>query len=75
MEARKDRDGRGPRNTLEPASPGALRHTAPLRLGSRTQWGTVGAVGFTGGERYYWLRLGNMVSMLPATTVEAAEHP
>ncbi len=32
----------------------------------------VGAVGFTGGERYYWLTRGGGVAMVPATMVEPA---
>lgn len=44
----------------------------PLPLGTRTEWGTIEMVGFTGGERYYWMRDGDgTVSMIPAFMVEA----
>jgi len=33
----------------------------------------VGAVGITGGERYYWLRLKGIVAMVPATMVSATK--
>jgi len=36
--------------------------------------GTIGAVGFTGGERYYWLTLDDGgIAMLPAIALEE-EH-
>lgn len=43
----------------------------PLRLGTETQWGAIGAVGLTGGERYYWMvdKHGS-VAMMPACVVE-----
>lgn len=51
----------------------------PLPLGAKTQWGTVEMVGFTGGERYYWMvnRVGSKsagVAMIPALMVEAAHN-
>lgn len=43
-----------------------------LRLGDRVEnYGTVAAIGFTGGERYYWFVDGYVVSMMPAALVEA----
>ena len=45
----------------------------PLRLGKKTPWGRISAVGLTGGERYYWMIARNgVVSMMPADVVEAA---
>ena len=45
--------------------------SAPLPIGTRTQWGPVSAVGITGGERYYWmLSPGGVVAMMPADVVE-----
>ncbi len=43
----------------------------PLPLGTKTEWGTIEAVGITGGERYYWMvdKL-KVVSMMPAFMVE-----
>jgi len=32
-------------------------------------WGKVAAVGWTGGERYYWFIKDNSVSMIPWTVV------
>lgn len=45
-----------------------------VRVWLYDQWWTVGAVGRTGGERYYWLRDedGQSVAMLPAFVVEPA---
>ena len=34
----------------------------------------VGAVGITGGERYYWLHLKGVVMMAPATMVSATKE-
>jgi len=48
----------------------------PIQPGTRIDYMgetvTVGAVGFTGGERYYWLTYddGGTVLMIPATMVE-----
>lgn len=45
-----------------------------IPLGTKTQWGTIEAVGITGGERYYWMvDKFKSVSMIPAFMVEA-EH-
>ena len=45
----------------------------PLRLGKKTPWGRISAVGLTGGERYYWMIARNgVISMMPADVVEAA---
>lgn len=47
----------------------------PLAIGSKTPYGTIQAVGTTGGERYYWIveRNGHpMVSMMPASVIESA---
>lgn len=43
----------------------------PLQLGTKTRWGKIAAVGFIGGERYYWMidRYGT-VAMMPADAVE-----
>jgi hypothetical protein len=40
-------------------------------LGTKTRWGKIAAVGFIGGERYYWMidRYGT-VAMMPADAVE-----
>ena len=42
-----------------------------IPLGSETNYGTVHAVGYVGGERYYWLidKKGT-VSMMPSCVVE-----
>jgi len=41
-------------------------------LGDTTQWGKIAMIGFTGGERYYWMiDKDDGVSMIPATIVEA----
>jgi len=46
-------------------------HKMPLPLGSKTKWGTIEAVGLTGGERYYWMiDKFKFVSMIPAFMVE-----
>jgi hypothetical protein len=42
----------------------------PLKLGTKTQWGKISMVGFTGGERYYWMTKKNEVAMVPAFMVE-----
>lgn len=48
-------------------------HTMPLPLGTVVKpWGRIDMIGITGGERYYWLVDGNIVSMIPATMVESA---
>ena len=40
-------------------------------IGTKTQWGTVDAIGFVG-ERYYWMiDKHGCVSMLPASVVES----
>lgn len=42
-----------------------------IPLGTETKWGTIGAIGTTGGERYYWiLDKDGGVAMLPASVVE-----
>ena len=42
-----------------------------LRLGTRTVWGTISAVGTIEGERYYWMTKGaNSVAMMPGVVVE-----
>lgn len=52
------------------------KHVAPiLSLGTRIKYGpgaawTIGMVGLTGGERYYWLHRGNEVAMVPAFILE-----
>lgn len=39
-------------------------------IGTKTKWGTIKAVGYVG-ERYYWIiDKYNVVSMIPASTVE-----
>lgn len=44
-----------------------------IKLGTIVKpWGKVKAVGVIEGERYYWLTLGNLVSMIPANVVEGA---
>lgn len=50
--------------------------TPPLALGTKVKpWGTVEAVGITGGERYYWLiDKHGTVSMMPACVVEPNAH-
>jgi len=42
-----------------------------IPLGTKTKWGTIEAVGLTGGERYYWMvdKFGG-VAMIPAFMVE-----
>jgi len=40
-------------------------------IGESTQWGIISAVGNLGGERYYWIVNGNLVSMIPACEVES----
>jgi hypothetical protein len=56
-------------NAVVPSKPPPL-----LPLGSfvnRFGWkGKVGAVGWTGGERYYWLVTKDCVSMVPAFMLE-----
>ena len=48
----------------------------PLALGTETEWGTIGAVGITGGERYYWMvDKHEGVSMIPAFVVEGHNDP
>ena len=45
----------------------------PLRMGTVIPgYGKIGAVGFTGGERYYWLlkRNGRDVAIMPWSIVE-----
>ena len=43
----------------------------PLKLGTKTQWGEIYMVGFTGGERYYWMiNRDGTVSMMPWFVVE-----
>jgi hypothetical protein len=43
----------------------------PLPLGTQTQWGKIGAVGYIQGERYYWMiDEDGSVSMMPAFVVE-----
>lgn len=45
--------------------------TRPLPLGTMTEWGRISAVGFTGGERYYWITdEDGAVAMMPADFVE-----
>ena len=41
-----------------------------LPLGTPTRFGKVGMIGFTGGERYYWLVGKSGVSMMPASVIE-----
>lgn len=42
-----------------------------VQLGTTTRWGTVAAIGWITGERYYWLTNGpDDVAMLPASVVE-----
>lgn len=47
-----------------------------LKLGEKTKWGEVAAIGCLSGERYYWFvspttgRLAEVVAMMPASTVE-----
>ena len=42
-----------------------------LAIGTETEQGVVQAVGFTGGERYYWLQDKNgTVKMIPAFMLE-----
>jgi hypothetical protein len=50
-----------------------------IPLGSLIEYGpgpkwTVGMVGVTGGERYYWLRRGNDVAMVPADALKQKEQ-
>ncbi len=47
----------------------------PIPIGTRTQWGSVQAVGLTLGERYYWMVKGKDIAMIPASIVEAAPTP
>jgi hypothetical protein len=45
-----------------------------IPLGTKTQWGNIAMVGFTGGERYYWMKdKHGCVSMMPAFIVEQQE--
>ncbi len=45
---------------------------AMLKLGDKTkEFGKVVAIGITGGERYYWFKKGNIISMIPAFMVKA----
>jgi hypothetical protein len=48
----------------------------PIPLEAKTRWGRVVAIGFIGGERYYWMisRWGT-VSMMPAFVVEEEGAP
>jgi hypothetical protein len=47
-----------------------------LRLGDKTEYGTVQMIGRTGGERYYWMVDDDgVVSMMPAIIMEAETHP
>lgn len=46
------------------------RGSAPLQIGTKTQWGKIGAVLMTKGERYYMMTRGNNVSLMPASVVE-----
>ena len=49
----------------------ALRQTTPLPLGSHIPgYGVIGAVGYTGDERYYWMCKSNSVAMIPASIIE-----
>lgn len=42
-----------------------------LPIGAETRFGKIGMVGFTGGERYYWMiDKRGCVSMMPACVVE-----
>lgn len=47
-----------------------VRHPDALKIGSKTLWGRIAAVGIIGGERYYWMVKGSTVSMMPAVVVE-----
>ena len=39
----------------------------PLRLGIKTEWGKIEAIGFTSGKRYYWMiNKYKSISMIPA---------
>lgn len=45
--------------------------TAPLPLGKVVKpYGKIGAILWTGGERYYLLHKGRSVAMIPATVIE-----
>ena len=49
----------------------AIGQTTPLPLGSHIPgYGVIGAVGYTGDERYYWMCKSNNVSMIPASIIE-----
>lgn len=45
-----------------------------LKLGERTRWGEVAAIGCLSGERYYWFvsSATDKLAMMPAPTVEPA---
>lgn len=47
-----------------------------VKLGSKTPYGKVVAVGLIGGERYYWMiGRGQGVSMMPADVIEPKPKP
>lgn len=58
-----------------PKTPPGAKTRLPLPIGALTQWGVIAAIGWTGGERYYWMVDGNDTAMIPASTVEAAQRP
>lgn len=48
----------------------------PLPLGTKTEWGEIVMIGWTGGERYYWMvDEDKIVSMIPAFMVEQPRNP
>lgn len=47
-----------------------MKRRKPLPLGTKTQWGPIGAVLWTKGERYYMMYKKGTTSLLPADVVE-----
>lgn len=39
-------------------------------IGTRTDYGKIIAVGSISGERYYWMKKGIVISMIPAVGIE-----
>ncbi len=50
-----------------------IEHKLPLPIGTKTKWGKIEAIGWTGGERYYWMIGANGVAMMPAFIVEGVK--
>lgn len=62
-------------DVIAAAEPPLECRVMPLPLGTDTRWGKVEMVGWTGGERYYWmLDAGGGVAMIPGFVVHAAHN-